>query len=310
MILGDGGIRQENNFMGGIAISQLGDMANSASSVILQGRANTYYDNKIYVKAETSSYGDQGLQSLNIKTGSWCALTGYDDNKTIYGFDTIGNKLYTTYSQKVSGTTTIDIVPYTPLTDTWGTKQSFTHSYNQDTRACSYGNYIYIAYEYSNTSGNYLWHLKRFNTSSSTVSNDLNFEVYMASGYTSTVDIQSTNDAIYFTSGSYIYKYHPPSDTTSIAFSGYIFSNPGYDFIMKIGNNLYFQYYYTDASLIRIWRANTTASVIGSGSFININKRMDMGVSDNNKYLYLFGGIQPLSPYTPTFGETYRVTIE
>jgi hypothetical protein len=295
--------------MSGIAVSQLDDMYNSASRVFLYARASTYYDNKIYLKAETPVM-DMGLQSLNIKTGSWCNLTTYASGKAIYGFETIVNKLYEIASLRSGSATTIDIIPYIPLTDTWGTKQSFTHSYNQDTRSCSYGNDIYIAYEYANISGSYTWHLKKFDTSASTVSDDLNFEVTSKSGYSLYCNLESTNDSIFFINGTSVYKYNPAINSTGVVTAWTFQSILEYDLLSNINNDLYHMSCTRSASLIYLSKLNVSASST-SASNININKLMFLCSSDKIKNLYIFGEAgSPYYPYGTTRGTTYCVTVK
>jgi hypothetical protein len=311
MILG-GGIRVENNFMGKVAISQLDDMDTSSSGVLVWAHANTYYDNKIYLKANWEG-GDYGLQSLNLITGSWCNLTSTTIGKPIYGFETSGSNLYTVSSYRVPTTgsaTTIDIIPYTPLTDTWGTKRTFYHNYNQDTRVCMSGSMMYIAYEYANTSGSYTWHLMSYNISNDTHSSDLNFEVNTINLQQASFDIQSGADSIIAVGGSMIYKYNPITDITENISMGYWYPAPrNNDSLMKYNNNIYRTQYISLTNNVYLQKIDISASTT-SASYINLHENLRSSGYDNNGNGYTYGAITGGTyPSQTTNGHTYKITL-
>jgi len=206
MILGSG-MRIENEFMGGIAISRMGDMAISSSYV---AGDCCYYNNKIYQKVNSAAY--TYFQYLDILEGKWYLPTDSHLTGTLYGLENIGDKIYAVTSFASGSSMAIRVTPYTPTTDSWGTTQTTYHNYNEDMRVCAYGNYLYILYEYSNVSNTYTWHLIRYDTSSSTLSSDLNFsaQVYQ---YSASTEIISTSDCLICRSGSYIYKYNPATNS-------------------------------------------------------------------------------------------------
>jgi hypothetical protein len=307
MILGGGGLRLENHFIrNGTVVTKLNDMYNASVDFFKSAVANTFYDNKVYVKGEYRG-NDYGMQSLNTITGSWCNLTSYNSGKTIYGLETIGNKIYEVAALYSGGTTTIDIIPYTPLTDTWGTKRSFTHNHSEYARSCSYGNYIYIAYGYAHTSGSYTWHLKKYDTSASTLSNDLNFEIITNEGYNIWADLESNNDSIYFSTVYKIYKYNPATDSTDAGTEWTVVYPQNFDRLTNINNDIYYMSYAYNNAFVYLTKLDTSASTT-SGSYINVYKAMFCCTSDNTQKLYVYGEAEtPRYPFTSATGTTYCV---
>jgi len=295
MILG-GGLRVENNYLDGISISQLDDMVVSSSAVFTYGHAGNYYDNKIYYKANYQS-ADLGLQSFNVSTGSWLSLTSTNIASTIYGLEVSGSNLYTVSASKSGATTRIDVVPYTPLNDTWGTKQTFYHNYNQDTRTCMSGSLMYILYEYSNTSDNYTWHLMSYDINTNTNSSDLNFSA--SSVGSPTVSLTHWNNVLYYMANSNVHEYNIINNTSTII--GRTDSDMG----RAIYYNDYIYYPgYTSAGILVIKKYNiisNTSSLI----YTNIPYMMYNSVIDNNGNFYVYG--TKVYGTTEYGGQTYKI---
>ena len=297
MILG-GGVRIENNYLDGIRISQLGDMVVSTSAVFNYGHAGNYYDDKIYYKANYQS-ADLGLQSFNVSTGSWLSLTSTNIASTIYGLEVSGSNLYAVSASKSGSATTISVNPYTPLNDTWGTKKSFYHAYNQDTRTCMSGSLMYILYEYSNTSGSYTWHLMSYNINTNTNSSDLNFSA--SSVGSPTVSLTPGNNVLYYMANSNVHEYNIANNTTAII------GRTDYD----MGTARYYNGYvyypgYTDAGILVIKKyniANNTSSLI----YTNIPYMMYNSIIDNSGNYYVYGTkVYGIAEYG---GQTYKITL-
>lgn len=307
MILGSG-MRMENEFMGGIAISQLDDMANSASSVTQFGNDAVSYNNKLYLKSNYmygSTYKDFGFQSLNINTGSWCSLTSATLNSNTYGVENIGDKLYIITSDNTGSATVIGVTPYTPLTDTWGTTKAFYYTYGEDIRTASIGNLIYIAYEYANTSGSYTWHMKNYNTSTSAISSDLNFSVITTQAQSPTsFEICNISGSIICTAGSYIYKYKVASNTTTNVMNCALKRNMKR--LCNINNFIYRGY--EDGDDFVLEKIDIEKGIISS-SYININRASNEYVvhltAGTDEKLYTYGFYE--YPGYASTGTTYRI---
>ena len=294
MILGSG-MRMENEFMSGIAISQLGDMAISSSYV---GGDCCYYNNKIYQKVNSTAYSH--FQVLDIITGEWYLPTDSHLTGTLYGLENIGDKIYAVTSYASGSLMAIRVTPYTPATDSWGTTQTVYHNYNEDMRVCAYENYLYILYEYSNVSDTYTWHLIRYDTSASTLSSDLNFSVQVYQ-YTTAVEIVSNKDCLICVSGSYIYKYNPATNSQQTLRSCNLVNTwrrmvgleNGFANCYRVSlNRMYFEIY------------NTSASIL-SGSIINLPYyTFAYGSKDGQENIYVFEPYISGTNYNPS---TYRI---
>jgi hypothetical protein len=274
-------------------------MVVSSSAVFTYGYAGNYYDNKIYYKANYQS-ADLGLQSLNILTGSWLSLTSTNIASTIYGLEVSGSNLYAVSALKSGSATTISVNPYTPLNDTWGTKKSFYHAYNQDTRTCMSGSLMYILYEYSNISGNYTWHLMSYDISTNTNSSDLNFSA--SSVNSSTVSLTTGNNVLYYMANSNVHEYNIINNTSTII------GRTDYDMgrATKYYNGyIYYPGYTTDGILV-IRKYNITSNT-SSLIYTNIPYIMYNSIIDNNGNFYVYG--TKIYGTTEYGGHTYKITL-
>jgi hypothetical protein len=299
MILG-GGLRVENNYLDGVKISQIDDMAYADEYTILYSYP-AYYDNKIYVEANTLTHS--AFQSLNISSGSWTNLTDYSTTLVCRGFIPSGSLIYGFYNGYPT-TACMVVKSYNPSNNTWGTSASFAYTSASCATVCNLNNDAYVAYVYSLVGSTYTWHLFSYDINTNIKSSDLNFEITTTDSLISQ-SIVYGDSTMFFISGSQIYEYDPAVDSTS---------NVGtLPYILRYWKNcvyyngkiyVYANYGGYNIGKIEIFDTTTHTSTQAN---INLPKNTVVMSVDPIGRLYCFGSVELISGSYITDGHTYVI---